>query len=92
MVDSRSVVVLGGGIVGVTTAYFLSRQGHEVTLIEKNEDAGLETSFARHCYAQHVRSVGVSRDTAVYPQVDGKGGFAVSSEARSLAGPFFMGR
>ena len=46
MVDSRRVVVLGGGIVGVTTAYFLSRQGHEVTLIEKNEDAGLETSFA----------------------------------------------
>ena len=46
MVDSRRVVVLGGGIVGVTTAYFLSRHGHEVTLIEKNEDAGLETSFA----------------------------------------------
>ena len=46
VVNSRKVVVLGGGIVGVTTAYFLSRQGHEVTLIEKNEEAGLETSFA----------------------------------------------
>ena len=46
MVDSRKVVVLGGGIVGVTSAYFLSRQGYEVTLIEKNGDVGLETSFA----------------------------------------------
>ncbi|HIN17931.1 MAG TPA: hypothetical protein EYM68_08520, partial [Gammaproteobacteria bacterium] len=31
-------------MLGVTAAYFLSRQGYEVTLIEKNEDAGLETS------------------------------------------------
>ena len=26
-------LVLGGGVVGVTTAYFLARAGHEVTLL-----------------------------------------------------------
>jgi D-amino-acid dehydrogenase len=46
MVDTRKIVVLGGGIVGVTTAYFLAHCGCQVTLIEKNDNAALETSFA----------------------------------------------
>ena len=41
-----SVLILGGGIIGVTTAYELAKDGHEVTLIERNEAAALETSFA----------------------------------------------
>jgi glycine/D-amino acid oxidase-like deaminating enzyme len=32
-------LVLGGGVVGVTTAYFLARAGHEVTLLEEDEIA-----------------------------------------------------
>ncbi|HXH04339.1 MAG TPA: D-amino acid dehydrogenase [Candidatus Competibacteraceae bacterium] len=40
------VCVLGAGVVGVATAYFLARDGHAVTVIEKNPAAGLETSFA----------------------------------------------
>ncbi|MBI3706825.1 MAG: D-amino acid dehydrogenase [Proteobacteria bacterium] len=39
-------VVLGGGIIGVTTAYFLAKAGHDVTVIERQPDVGLETSFA----------------------------------------------
>lgn len=42
----RHVVVIGGGITGVTTAYALVQQGFEVTLIEKNRYPGMETSFA----------------------------------------------
>lgn len=38
------VLVLGGGIVGVTTAYFLGRDGHEVTLVEEKPGVGLEAS------------------------------------------------
>ena len=40
------VVVLGAGIIGMTTAYYLSRAGHRVTVIERNAHAGLETSYA----------------------------------------------
>ena len=37
-------LVLGGGIVGVTTAYFLARAGHEVTIVEEKEALGLEAT------------------------------------------------
>ncbi|HEX7775651.1 MAG TPA: D-amino acid dehydrogenase [Parvibaculum sp.] len=40
------IVVVGAGIVGVTTAYELAERGHEVTLVDRREGAGLETSFA----------------------------------------------
>lgn len=40
------VAVIGAGVVGVTTAYALSQRGHEVTVIERLEAAGLETSRA----------------------------------------------
>ncbi len=40
------IVVLGAGVVGTTTAWFLSQAGHEVTVIERQPGAGLETSFA----------------------------------------------
>ncbi|MGH7399784.1 MAG: FAD-dependent oxidoreductase, partial [Candidatus Rokuibacteriota bacterium] len=37
-------VVLGGGVVGVSTAYFLAKAGHEVTLLEEKDALGLEAS------------------------------------------------
>jgi D-amino-acid dehydrogenase len=40
------VLVLGGGVVGVTTAYFLGQDGHEVALVEANDGVGLEASAA----------------------------------------------
>jgi D-amino-acid dehydrogenase len=40
------VVVLGAGIIGITTAYYLNKAGHQVTVIERNAHAGLETSYA----------------------------------------------
>ena len=39
------VLVMGGGIVGVTTAYQLVQDGHEVVLVERREGAALETSW-----------------------------------------------
>src|SRR5882672_1948090 len=38
-------VVLGAGAVGVATAYYLNRLGHDVTVIDRQPDAALETSF-----------------------------------------------
>lgn len=40
------IIVLGSGIIGVTTAYYLARQGHEVEVIDRQPAAALETSYA----------------------------------------------
>jgi len=42
----QHLIVIGGGITGVTSAYTLAQQGHRVTLVEKNRYAGMETSYA----------------------------------------------
>jgi D-amino-acid dehydrogenase len=40
------IIVLGAGVVGVTAAWYLAAAGHEVTVIERRDAAGMETSFA----------------------------------------------
>jgi D-amino-acid dehydrogenase len=39
-------IVLGGGVIGVTTAYYLAKAGHAVTVVERRPGVALETSFA----------------------------------------------
>ena len=41
-----NVVVLGAGLLGVTSAYFLREQGHDVTVIDRQASPAAETSFA----------------------------------------------
>lgn len=40
------VIVLGGGIIGTASAWFLNKAGHDVTVIERQPGVALETSFA----------------------------------------------
>src|SRR5512146_2061784 len=40
------IVVPGGGVIGVTSAWYLSRAGHEVTVVDRQPGPALETSFA----------------------------------------------
>lgn len=40
------VIVLGAGIIGTCTAWYLLEEGHEVTVVDRQPDAALETSFA----------------------------------------------
>ncbi len=40
------VLVLGAGVIGTSTAWYLTQQGHEVVVVDRREAAGLETSFA----------------------------------------------
>jgi D-amino-acid dehydrogenase len=40
------VAVLGAGVVGTTTAWYLAKSGHEVTVVDRQPDAAMETSFA----------------------------------------------
>lgn len=40
------VVILGAGVIGVTSAWYLAKAGHEVTVIDRQPAPALETSFA----------------------------------------------
>ena len=40
------VIVLGAGVIGTTAAWFLQQKGYQVTVIDRQPAAGLETSFA----------------------------------------------
>ena len=40
------VIILGSGVIGVTTAYYLARSGHEVTVVDRQAEPAQETSFA----------------------------------------------
>lgn len=43
------VIVLGAGVVGTASAWYLRKAGHEVTVIERQPGPALETSFANGC-------------------------------------------
>jgi Glycine/D-amino acid oxidases (deaminating) len=40
------VLVLGAGVIGTATAWYLVESGHEVTVVDRRDAAGMETSFA----------------------------------------------
>ena len=40
------VLVLGSGVIGVSTAHYLAQAGHEVTVVDRQAEPALETSFA----------------------------------------------
>jgi D-amino-acid dehydrogenase len=40
------VLILGAGVVGVTSAWYAAQAGHDVTVVDRQPGAGLETSFA----------------------------------------------
>ena len=40
------IVILGSGVIGVTTAYYLAQAGHDVTVLDRQPGPALETSFA----------------------------------------------
>ncbi|WP_106477195.1 D-amino acid dehydrogenase [Phytohalomonas tamaricis] len=39
------ILVLGSGVVGVTSAYYLARQGHQVTVVDRQPSPAMETSY-----------------------------------------------
>src|SRR5260221_508046 len=43
---AMKVLVLGAGVIGPSTAWYLAEAGHEVTVVDRREGAGLETSYA----------------------------------------------
>ena len=43
------IIVVGSGLLGVATAYYLSEQGHEVIVVDRQQGPAQETSFANAC-------------------------------------------
>jgi D-amino-acid dehydrogenase len=41
-----NVLILGSGVIGTTTAYYLARAGHQVTVVDRQPGPALETSYA----------------------------------------------
>ena len=46
MTERRSIAVVGAGILGVSTSFFLRKLGHDVTMIERETGPCLRASFA----------------------------------------------
>ena len=40
------ILILGSGVIGTTSAYYLARAGHQVTVVDRQSGPALETSFA----------------------------------------------
>jgi D-amino-acid dehydrogenase len=51
------IVVLGAGLMGVASAHYLSRDGHNVHVIERNSDTASETSYANACLLSASRAL-----------------------------------
>jgi D-amino-acid dehydrogenase len=62
------ICVLGGGVIGVTTAYYLARDGHGVTLVERRGDVAQETSHANGGQLSY-RYVAPLADPSVLPKL-----------------------
>lgn len=58
MGNTKSVVVVGGGIVGLSTAYYLQKEGHKVTVLDKSDiSAGASFVNAGYLTPSHIVSL-----------------------------------
>ncbi len=52
---SKKIIIIGGGIIGLSTAYFLQKEGHEVTIIEKSDiTSGVSFVNAGYITPSHI--------------------------------------
>ena len=52
---SKSIIVIGGGIIGLCSAYYLQKEGHQVTVIDKSGmDAGASYVNAGYLSPSHL--------------------------------------
>ena len=55
---SKSVIIIGGGIMGLCTAYYLQKEGHKVTVIDKsNYSSGASHVNAGYITPSHIISL-----------------------------------
>jgi len=96
----KRVVVLGSGVVGVATAYFLAREGVEVTVIDRRAEAAAETSHANaglispgHAFAWASPRAPLVLLRSLWPQADPSFRLRFNPDPRFLAwGLMFLGQ
>ena len=55
---SKNIVIIGGGIIGVCTAYYLQKEGYKVTIVDKtNMDSGASYVNAGYITPSHFISL-----------------------------------
>jgi D-amino-acid dehydrogenase len=64
------VAVLGAGIIGVTTAYYLAERGHSVTIIDRADGVATQTSFANGAQLSYSYTDSLARPEFL-PQMPG---------------------
>lgn len=66
MPAKRTITVVGGGVIGLTTAYALIQAGHGVTLVEREDHVGEQASFGNggQLSYRYVRPSGGCRGAA----------------------------
>ena len=82
ILDKASVVVVGGGIVGVSTAYFLADKGYDVVLLEQREIAFGASGRNMGFLHMHHRNPGYALELS-------RAGLALYSDFAEVLGPTF---
>jgi len=67
-------IVLGAGVIGTTTAYYLAKAGHEVHVIDRQPEAAMEASFANGSvlHTSEAEAMVASRYAARGPRLAGQ--------------------
>jgi D-amino-acid dehydrogenase len=60
------IVVMGAGLIGVTSAYYLARDGHQVIVIDRQQGPARETSFATACLLTPSHTMAWARPKAIW--------------------------
>jgi D-amino-acid dehydrogenase len=66
------ICVLGAGAIGVTTAYFLTKDGHELTIVDRNGLPGQEASYGNGGQFSYSY-IALLASLSALPSADGSG-------------------
>lgn len=61
----KKIIIMGAGVVGITTAYFLQQKGYDVTVVDAEDGAGKGTSYANGAQLSYSKTYPLSSPTTL---------------------------